>query len=394
MKIRSVETLYCGAGWRNLSFLKITTDEGLVGWSEFPENHINNVLSPLVRHFGAQILGEDPRRVQPLIDRLRRSSWGVPFGAVARALGAIENALVDIKAKALGVPAYELIGGKMRDSIRMYWSHCGSYHVTNWTDLGVPRIKSLDDVKALGRKVKESGYDALKTNLMMFDKPEPYMYRPGFAGGSGDPDRNPSRAAISAAVDQMSAFREGAGPGIGLKLDINFNFRPEGYLQMARALEPLGMDWLEIDNFDAKAVAQVRLGSRIPIASCETLSGRRQLRPYLEERAVDVAIIDVPWNGIYEAMRMAALADSFEVNVATHNFCGPIATLMSAHFCAAVPNFRVMEMDVVQVPWTNDLITQPPVIENGYMRLPDGPGWGADVNEDALKAHPPVQAKH
>ena len=394
MKITGVEVLYAGAGWRNLSFLKISTDAGLVGWSEFPENHINNVLSPLVRHMGGQIVGEDPRRVHPIVDKLRRATWGVPFGAVSRSIGAIENALTDIKAKALGVPVYELIGGMMRDQIRMYWSHCGSYHVTNWKDLGVPRITSLDDVKALGRQVKEAGYHALKTNLMMFDKPEPYMYRPGFAGGSGDPERNPLRSAISAAVDQMTAFREGAGPDVGLKLDINFNFRPEGYLRIARALEPLDMDWLEIDNFDAKTVAQVRHRSRIPIASCETLSGRRQLRPFLEEQAVDVAIIDVPWNGIYEAMRMAALADAFEVNVATHNFCGPIATLMSAHFCAAVPNFRVMEMDVVQVPWTNDLITQAPTIEKGYMRLPDGPGWGADINEEALRAHPPVSAKH
>src|SRR5262249_36290345 len=114
MKINGFETLYCNAGWRNLSFLKVTTDDVLVGWSEFPENHITNVLSPLVRHLMQQVVGEDPRRIQPLIDRLRRASWGVPFGAVSRAIGAIENALVDIKAKSLGVPAYELIGGMMR----------------------------------------------------------------------------------------------------------------------------------------------------------------------------------------------------------------------------------------------------------------------------------------
>ncbi len=122
----------------------------------------------------------------------------MPFGAVHRATGAIENALVDIKAKSLDIPAYELIGGMMRDRIRMYWSHCGSYHVTNWQDLGVERITSLDDVRALGRQVREAGYHALKTNLMMFDKAEPYMYRPGFAGGGGDPDRNPMRSAIKA----------------------------------------------------------------------------------------------------------------------------------------------------------------------------------------------------
>jgi L-alanine-DL-glutamate epimerase-like enolase superfamily enzyme len=394
MKITTVETLYANAGWRNLSFLKVGTDQDLIGWAEFPENHINDVLSPLVRHLGGQLIGEDPRRVQPLLDRLRRSTTGVPFGAVARAIGAIENALIDIKAKHLGVPAYELVGGMMRSEIRLYWSHCGSYHVTHWKELGVSPIRSLDDVVALGRRVRESGYSALKTNVMMFDRPEPYMYRPGYAGGSGDPDRNASETVIAAAVDLMAAFRQGAGTEIGLKLDVNFNFRPDGYLRLARALEPVGMSWLELDNFDARAVAQVRRGCRIPIASCEAVNGRRLLRPFLEEEAVDVVIIDVPWNGLYESMRMAALADSFEINVAPHNFCGPLATLINAHFCAAVPNFRVMEMDVVQLPWMNDLITHTPAIERGVMRLPAGPGWGAEVNEEALLAHPVLAKPH
>ncbi len=389
MKITGVETLYASAGWRNLSFLKITTDTGLKGWAEFPENNIGGTITPLVRHLGQRLIGQDPRNVNKVIDGLRRATWGVSAGAVSRAIGAIENALVDIQAKALGIPVYELLGGALRDKLRMYWSHCGSYHVTNAKDLGVEPITSLDDVKKLGKKVKESGFHALKTNLMMFEGGKAYMYRPGFADGAGDPDRNPVRAAISAAVDQLSAFREGAGPGIGLKLDINFNFRTEGFLRMARALEPLDMDWLEIDNFDASALAQVRRGTSTPIASCETLTHRRQLRPFLEQQAVDVVIIDVPWCGILEGMRMAALCDAFEVNVACHNFCGPIATMISANFCAAVPNFRVMEMDVVQVPWTYDLITTKPVVEKGHMLIPTGAGWGAELNEEALKAHPP-----
>lgn len=389
MKITGVETLYASAGWRNLSFLKITTDAGLNGWAEFPENNIGNTITPLVKMLGQRLVGQDPRNVNKLTDTLRRATWGVSIGAVARAIGAIENALVDIKAKALGIPVYEMLGGAFRDKLRLYWSHCGSYHVTNAKDLGVEPIRSLDDVKALGKQVKESGFHALKTNLMMFEGGKAYMYRPGFADGAGDPDRNPVRAAISAAVDQLSAFREGAGPGIGLKLDINFNFRTEGFLRMARALEPLDMDWLEIDNFDATALAQVRRGTTTPIASCEALTGRRQLRPFLEQQAVDVVIIDVPWCGILESMRMAALADSFEVNVAPHNFCGPIATMISANFAAAVPNFRVMEIDVVQVPWTYDLITTKPVVENGHMLIPTGAGWGAELNEEALKAHPP-----
>jgi galactonate dehydratase len=388
MRITGVEILYAGAGWRNLSFLKVTTDADLVGWSEFPESSIGYALTPLIRHLGPAVVGRDPRNVQKVVEDLSRSTRGVSTGAVARAIGAIENALVDIKAKALGIPVHEMLGGALRDTLRLYWSHCGSHHVTHAADLGVEQIRSLDDVKALGRQVRKSGYHALKTNLMMFEGGKATLYRPGFAGGAGDPDRNPVLATIRAAVEQMTAFREGAGSDIGLMLDVNFNFRTEGFLRMARALEPLDLEWLETDSFDATSLAQVRRGAAVPIASGEALTGRRQLRPFLEEQAVDIVVIDVMWNGILESMRMAALADAFEVNVACHNFCGPIATLINAHFGAAVPNFRVMEMDAVQVPWTNDLVTLAPAVERGTLTVPNAPGWGAEVDEESLRAHP------
>ena len=115
----------------------------------------------------------------------------------------MENALVDIKAKALGISVHEMLGGALRDPIRLYWSHCGSYHVSNHELLGVDPIQSLDDIKALGAQVKESGYHALKCNLMMFDRAETYMYGPGWVGGNGDADRNPVRAATHAAIDQI-----------------------------------------------------------------------------------------------------------------------------------------------------------------------------------------------
>ena len=135
------------------------------------------------------------------------------------------------------------------------------------------------------------------------------------------------------------------------------------------------------------------MGTATPIASCETLTGLRQLRPFLDQRSVDVVIIDAMYNGILESLRMAALCDAYEINVASHNYAGPIGTLITAAFCGVLPNFRVMEIDAVQVPWAYDLLTRKPVIENGHMRLMPGPGWGAEVNEDAVKAHPPIQEK-
>jgi galactonate dehydratase len=392
MKITGVDILVAGAGWRNFNFLKISTDEGLNGWADFSEGNVGGIIAPLIRKMGENLIGRDPRNVVPLMEEVRRRNYGVAIGAAARAHGPIENALVDIKAKSLGVPVYDMLGGAIRDPIRAYWSHCGSYHVKQYEVIQQEPILSLDDVVKLGRRVKESGFHALKTNLIMFDRDKPYMYGPGWVGGNGDRDRNPTRAAISAAVDQMSAFREGTGPGVGLQLDTNFNFRMEGFLRMARALEPVDLEWLEVDDFDPTALAQLRLGTRTPIASCETLTGMKQLRPFLDHQSVDVVITDIMYNGILDSLRMAALSDAYDINVASHNYAGPIGTLISTHFGAVVPNFRVMELDVIQVPWAYDLLTVKPEIKNGHMKLLPGPGWGAEVNEDAVREHPPIEA--
>ncbi len=101
------------------------------------------------------------------------------------------------------------------------------------------------------------------------------------------------------------------------------------------------------------------------------------------------AIIDTPWNGIGESLKIAAMADAYEINVAPHNFYGHLATMMNAHWSAVVPNLRIMEIDPDMVPWQDDLVTVTPRIENGHLLLPTGPGWGTEVNEEAVRAHPP-----
>src|SRR5690606_41899543 len=114
-----------------------------------------------------------------------------------------------------------------------------------------------------------------------------------------------------------------------------------------------------------------------------------QFRQFLQSQAADVAIIDVPWNGLWESIRIATLADAFEVDCAPHNFYGEMANLMSAQFCAAIPNFRIMEYEADDVPWRYDFLTHPARVENAEMIVPDRPGWGSDINEEAVKARPP-----
>jgi L-alanine-DL-glutamate epimerase-like enolase superfamily enzyme len=214
------------------------------------------------------------------------------------------------------------------------------------------------------------------------------MTNPGFRPGL-DFARGASAKLFDAIGAQIVAFREGAGPDVDIQLDVNFGFRPEALRQLGQRLDPLGLAWLEADMHEPAALARVRDLIRTPIASLESIHGAHNYRPYFEARAVDVAIIDVVWNGFLESVRAASLADTYEINVAPHNFYGHLASLMSAQFCAAIPNFRIMEYEADDVPWKDELVTHPPEIENGELLLTARPGWGADVNEEAVKAHPP-----
>jgi galactonate dehydratase len=393
MKIVNVETLHCDAGWRVNSFVKITTDEGIVGWSEFMEGYGAQGLGVVIEKLGGRLIGQDPRPVERHSAYLYAATRQAAGGLNAQAIGALENALVDIKAKALGVPVYEMLGGPVRDRLPLYWSHCGTYRaryadrIKEWA--GVDPVRSLDDIVALGEEVRRKGFKGLKTNVIRFDAETPYIHGPGTNAAPGYPELNIDHKIVDAAVAQLEAFRRGAGREVGLFLDTNFNYKIDGYVKLARALEPLDLVWLEIDLYDPAGLALIRRSARTPISSCESLYGKRQFRPYFEQQAVDYAIIDVAWNGILESVKIAAMADAYEVNVAPHNFNGHLGSLISAHLCAAVPNFKVMEIDIDDIKWKDDIVTIPPVIDNGDLILPAGPGWGADVNEEFVRAHPP-----
>ena len=392
MKIVKLESLHADAGWRTLSFLKITTDEGLVGWAEYAEGFGVGGVSDLLRRFEPLVIGMDPRAVGRITATLHSLTRLAAGGLNNQAIAAIENACLDIKAKALGVPVCALFGGPFRDRLDLYWSHCGSFRARfgdMFAGFGKPRVETLADLTTLAHEAVARGFKAIKTNPLSLVDGKLTMFESGFRIHPGILDRNIDGAFIASIVEMLAAYREGLGPTAGLMLDLNFNQRTEGFLRVARAVEPFDLTWLEIDIHDAAALAEVRRGSRTPITSLESLHGLRAYRDYFERQSVDVAVVDVPWNGLWESVRIATLADAYEVNVAPHNFYGDLATLMSAHFCAAIPNYRIMEIEVDDVPWKSDLVTVAPVIERGQLIVPTAPGWGADVNEEAVRAHPP-----
>jgi galactonate dehydratase len=384
MKLAKVEMFHADAGWRPWSFVKATTEDGLVGWSECTDSHGSpQGMEGVVRDLSPLLIGQDPRRIGKLLSEIHSRTRQSPGSIIQKAIGGIENALWDIKAKALGIPVYELFGGAIRETIPLYWSHCGTSRVRAWQLVQRPKISNIDDLSEFGQEVKASGFRILKTNIAILGD-NPHVYMPGFFKSAGGPELNAEPAILEAIDKWIGALRLAVGENIEIALDLNYNFKTDGYIKIGRLLEQYDLSWLEIDTYDPDALRNIKDSIRIPITSCENLYGVRQFKPFFDRHAMDTAAIDVIWNGFSESKRIAEMAELHEMNICPHNYNGHLSTLISMHLCAVVPNLRIAEVDVDDVPWRDELFTSSPVIENGRFRITNSPGWGTDVNEKAL----------
>ena len=387
MKITNIETFIVDAGWRPWTFVKVETDEGITGYGECSDGRNPNGVVGTIKDFTTLMIGRDPRAYEMRFWDMIRGSRQSPGGIAAKAIAGIECALVDIKAKALGISVVELFGGPTRDDVRVYWSHCGSSRARNYELIGVPPLKSMDDIAALGREVVERGFTALKTNVI-FPGDQASVHFGGFGGGPGTTDGNVTPQVLRHIETLIGTFREAVGPDVGINLDLNFNFKPEACMRIAKVLEQFDMLWLEIDMYDHEAIRQIKDSTTTKICTGENLYYMREYLPYFECRAADVFMIDVPWNGFAPSKKIGDLANVFQLNVAPHNYYSHLATYMSASLCAVLPNVRIMEIDIDDVPWKDDLTTYIPDITDGYMKIPTRPGWGTELNEEVAKAHP------
>jgi galactonate dehydratase len=380
MKITRVTPIFCDAVWRAFTFVKVETDEGLVGYGECTDNRSSFGMGGCIRDLEPRLIDKDPRAVEKLYHEMCRHFQQNPGGIAQKAIAGIEIALWDIKAKALGLPLYELFGGPIHDKIRVYWSHCGTYRARNpelYPDK--PPLRNLEDIAELGREAVARGYTCLKTNILIPGEKPSMLWAY---------DQNIDCGILKAIDRLMGTFRKAVGDEIDLCLDLNLNFKTEGFIQVARALESYRLMWLEMDIYDPDALAQVKRSSRVPICSGENLYTMKGYQPYLSKHAMDFCMIDLPWNGFIESRRIADLADMYEIMVAPHNYYSHLSTFMSAHLCASLTNVKIMETDVDSVPWRDDITTELPDIKDGYMNLPQKPGLGAELNEKEIARHP------
>ena len=386
MKITKVETFVVSAGWRAWTFVKVATDEGITGWGECSDTRSPHGITGAVTDLSAHIIGQDPRAFEARFIDMARAMRSSAGGLAAKAMAGIEGALVDIKARALGISVAQLFGGPTREKVRLYWSHCGTTRVRHHKLVDKPPIESWNDITALAKEVVARGFTALKTNIIMPGKNGTWFS--GFGGAMGPNDEWAPNWLIAHVEKLIGTLRDAVGADFDINLDLNFHFKPEACMRIARALEPFNLHWLELDNPDADAVLQIKQSTSTRICTGETLIHMQDYLPFFQRHAADVFMIDVPWNGFAQSKKVGDLAATFQHNVAPHNHYSHLSAFMSANLCAVLSNVRIMEIDVDDVPWKDELTTARPEIVAGYMKIPPGPGWGLAINEEVARAHP------
>ncbi|TSD58410.1 galactonate dehydratase [Aeromicrobium piscarium] len=367
MRISDVATVVVGAELRNWVFVKVTTDEGLVGWGEATLEWQTRAVVGAVDDLRPLLLGEDAMRTEHLWQSMCRHHFFKGGIVTMSAISGIEQALHDVKAKTLGVPLYQLLGGSVRDRLRFY-DHLGGGDSSAVYETGSP--------EAFGEAAASSvadGFDALKILAVPVGAP--------LSGSAG----------VRLAVARMAAVREAVGPDVDVMVDLHGRTSPAMAIRYGRALAPYDPWFLEepTQPEDIGALRGIADAVPVPIATGERLIGRRAFVDLLAERACAVIQPDVcHCGGVAELKRIAALAESYGVAVAPHNPLGPVATAVNVHIGLSTPNLLIQEVMRVDVPWRQEVVTGELAVVGPSVGLPSASGIGVEVDEDAAARHP------
>lgn len=402
MKIVGLKTAVVEGNF-DWTFVRIETDQGIEGLGEC---FFAPGLTSILRALEPVVQGEDPRDVRRLFRKLQlaTSGAGSVAGIVYNAISGIEAALWDLLGQWLEVPIYRLLGGKFRDRIRVYADCHGGEALASLDAVLRSRLSawaapdvshspkdyfgesneapsSPESYRKQALAMREQGYTALKFDLDV----------PGTEGS--DPyNRCLSNRAIDRMVALIGAAREAVGMDTDLAVDCHWRYSVNDVIKVARELEPFRLLWLEdpVPPGNPGALREVSSRIHIPVATGENLFLFEGFREILETHALGVVTPDVQKvGGLAVACQIALFADEHTIPVAPHNISSPVGTLASAHFAAAIPNFLALEFHAVEVPFWNDLVEglEQPLIQDGFIRLPEKPGLGCKLNQEVARKY-------
>lgn len=359
MKITDVEKFYIKPRWM---LVKISTDEGIVGWGEPTLEGRTTVVGDAIEVLKDLLIGEDPMAIEKLYNMMYRGAFYRGGAVIYSAISGIEQALWDIKGKALGAPVWQLLGGKYRDRIRMY------AHLIPFSD-----DPSDEEIREWANKRLDAGFTALKTSMIT------------------PPVRHiESMATVKHIVHRMEVLRDAIGEEIDFAIDFHGRVSPALAPVLCRELEHVFPMFIEEpvlpENVDT--MVKVSRSTTIPIASGERLFTTFSFREIIEKQAVNVVQPDLcHCGGILQTYKIAAMAANYYMSVAPHNPLGPLALASCLQIDACIPNFTAQEhpTQAEGLDLGKGIIKDPFVIKDGYIDVPDKPGLGVEVDEEAIK---------
>ena len=365
LKITKFSTAFATRSQRRM-FVKVETNQGITGYGEGTDAVVGGYY--LSSFFGEQLIGKSPLDVHRLFEDLRRINGDAVFsgaqsGTFIAVLSAIDIALWDLAGKALGLPLYRLLGGKFRDAVHMY-TH--------------PRVNNgpIDQIAASCLEARNKGFDAIKF----------WVDQPSDPNKQDVYNNTANKKEIERIVNTVAAVRNAVGDYMEIMVEMHTRFDLPTSIRLIREFEPFKPLWVEepvpAENMDA--LREVTQSSNIPICVGENLFLAHQFQTLLDKKAADIIMPDIQkCGGIGEGQRIANLAHLHYVPFAPHMVSSPLGMMASAHLCASVPNFLMLESN--QGTQFEGVVTNPPVIEKGFLKLSDKPGIGVDLNEDGLR---------
>ena len=368
MKITALKTLVVNAQMRNWVFVKVETDEaGLVGWGEASLEWKTRAVVGAIEDLAPMVIGEDPTRVEHLYQKLyRQSFWRLGVIGMS-AISGIEQACWDILGKSLSQPVYKLLGGEVRDRVRMY------------THLGGGAMKAVYEtfdpapLIELAQQAIARGYSAVKVVCVPYS--EPLM----------------GAKVIKKFAQAIEKLRLAIGDAVDLMIDFHGRTYPAVAIEYINAIEEFKPYFCEepVPPENVAALRQVREAVGVPIATGERLVTRHQFRPIFEQQACHVVQPDLcHCGGLLEGKKIAAMAEAYFMGVAPHNPLGPIANAAALHFGLSTPNFLIQEDMLSDVPWRWEVVEHSLETRDGYWLKTERPGLGIEVNEGQAARHP------
>ena len=358
MKITDVK-VYLAREWRTFCFVVVETDEGISGLGEAGITGRELAVQGAIEHFKPLLIGQDPFRTEHLWQVLFRGGFFPAQRILTSAIAAVDIALWDIKGKALGVPIYELLGGRARDRVLTYNHNVGN---------------TVEELVDCCQRSMDEGWKVLRWGL---------AHQPG---DIIEPD-----AAVRLAIKEIEALRLALGDDIKLAIDVHTRLNPAEAIWLCQEFEQYRPyfveDPLRVEN--SQSYRQLRSRTTVPLAAGEQYNSKWEFRQVVEEELIDYARVDLCiCGGLTEAKKIAAACETHYIDLAVHNPIGPVATAAFLHLSLSVPNFAVQELPRRPGESLPDLVLNQPEWEDGYLLPPTAPGLGVEFNPEAIGKYP------